>query len=101
MVMPRKRPPVDAEAFEEAAAAYRAAVDLYAGDLLPEDCYEEWAEARREGLRTTYVELLVELKCKSKDPQLERSAPERSGVFSWTSVACRLLKDPSSLRLRR
>jgi DNA-binding SARP family transcriptional activator len=41
---------VDAEAFEEAAATarrsqtpatYRAALDLYAGDLLPEDRYEE------------------------------------------------------------
>jgi DNA-binding SARP family transcriptional activator len=49
---------VDVEAFEEAAlaarraadpATYRAAIDLYAGDLLPEDRYEEWAEERRGG----------------------------------------------------
>ncbi len=62
---------VDAEAFEEAAArarrsarepaAYRAAVDLYAGDLLPRDRYERWAEDRREGLRLLYLTLLVEL----------------------------------------
>src|SRR3712207_7018556 len=51
---------VDVEAFEEASAtarrarepaAYKAALDLYAGDLLPEDRYEDWAEGRRVGLR--------------------------------------------------
>ena len=61
---------VDVEAFEEAATAarrardpgaYRAALDLYAGDLLPEDPYEGWAEDRREELRRTYLALLVEL----------------------------------------
>jgi DNA-binding SARP family transcriptional activator len=44
---------VDVEAFEEAAAtarhamepaAYQAAIDLYAGELLPEDRYEPWVE---------------------------------------------------------
>jgi DNA-binding SARP family transcriptional activator len=53
---------VDVEAFDEAAsaalrsrepAAYRAAIELYAGDLLPEDRYEEWAESRRGELRST------------------------------------------------
>src|ERR671910_1363142 len=47
---------VDVEAFEEAAttarhalgpAAYRAAIDLYSGELLPQDRYEAWAEERR------------------------------------------------------
>lgn len=47
---------VDVEAFEEAAlyaqrsrepSAYEAAIDLYSGELLPEDRYEEWAEERR------------------------------------------------------
>ena len=59
---------MDAEAFEEAAArrgrhlaAYRAAVDLYAGELLPEDHYETWAENRREGLRRTHLSLLLEM----------------------------------------
>lgn len=61
---------VDVGAFEEAAAAarrthesaaYRAAADLYAGDLLPGDLYEPWAEVRREGLRGTYAALLIEL----------------------------------------
>ncbi len=61
---------VDVDAFEEAAASarrsqdpavYRAALELYAGDLLPADRYEEWAEGRREGLRQLYLALLVEL----------------------------------------
>lgn len=61
---------VDAEVFEEAAAtarrtrdpaAYRAAIDLYAGDLLPEDRYEEWVEDRRELLRQTRLALLTEM----------------------------------------
>ena len=61
---------VDVEAFEEAAAtarrsrepaAYRAALNLYAGELLPRDPYEEWAEVPREGLRQLFLALLVEL----------------------------------------
>jgi hypothetical protein len=61
---------VDVDAFEEAAAtarrgkdtaAYRAAVELYAGDLLPEDRYEEWVESSREELRQLYLALLIEL----------------------------------------
>jgi len=61
---------VDVEAFEDAARAarrirepapYRRAIDLYAGELLPADRYEEWAEARRQELRGTFLSLLVEL----------------------------------------
>src|SRR5215213_9885826 len=61
---------VDVEAFEEVAAiarqahkpvAYEAAIRAYTGELLPGDRYEEWAEGRREELRTTYLVLLLEL----------------------------------------
>jgi hypothetical protein len=61
---------VDVGAFEEAAAkasrlrdpaAYRVAADLYAGELLPADRYEAWAEDRREGLRQQYISLLLEI----------------------------------------
>jgi hypothetical protein len=41
--------------------AYRAALNLYAGDLSPEDRYEEWAEARREEMRRLYLSSIVEL----------------------------------------
>ena len=61
---------VDVEAFEDAAAtarrskdpaSYRAAIELYAGDLLLEDRYEDWAEGRREALRQLYLALFNEL----------------------------------------
>ena len=61
---------VDVEAFEQTAAtarhamepaAFRAAIDLYAGELLPEDRYEPWVEQRRAQLRELYLSLLLEL----------------------------------------
>jgi DNA-binding SARP family transcriptional activator len=61
---------VDVKAFEMSAreargsrqpAAYREALHLYSGDLLPRDRYEEWAERRRDELRRTYLALLFEL----------------------------------------
>lgn len=59
----------DVQAFESAAAeahrsrepaAYRAAAELYSGELLPEDRYEDWTQDRREELRQLYMALLVE-----------------------------------------
>jgi predicted ATPase/DNA-binding SARP family transcriptional activator/DNA-binding CsgD family transcriptional regulator len=67
---PEERLWVDVEAFEEAAAtahrsrepaAYRAAIELYSGELLPEDRYEQWAELRREELSQLHLALLIEL----------------------------------------
>jgi predicted ATPase/DNA-binding SARP family transcriptional activator/DNA-binding CsgD family transcriptional regulator len=61
---------VDTEVFAEAAsaarrsrnpAAYRMAIDLYAGELLPEDRFEDWAEEGRADLRRMYLGLLTEL----------------------------------------
>ena len=62
---------VDVEAFEDAGttarhaplepAAFRAAIDLYAGELLPEDRYEPWVEERRAEQRELYLSLLLEL----------------------------------------
>jgi predicted ATPase/DNA-binding SARP family transcriptional activator/DNA-binding CsgD family transcriptional regulator len=70
VLCPAGRLRVDAEAFEEAAsaarrsqnpAAFRAAIGLYGGELLPEDRHEAWTQDKREGLRRTYLSLLVEL----------------------------------------
>jgi DNA-binding SARP family transcriptional activator len=67
---PGERLWVDIEAFEEAAetarrgrdpTAYGLAIELYAGELLPGDRYEDWAEGRREELRRLYLGLLLEL----------------------------------------
>jgi DNA-binding SARP family transcriptional activator len=61
---------VDVDAFEQAVAtarrsrdpaAYRAALELYRGELLPDDRYEEWAENRRQELHGAFVLLLIEL----------------------------------------
>ncbi len=75
---------VDAVAFEEAVntarrskdpAAYRAAIELYSGELLPEDRYEEWAEGRRQELRQTFLSLLVELAGLYEERREEGVAP--------------------------
>ena len=61
---------VDVEAFEEAAntahrsedpAAFRSAIELYAGELLPEDRYLEWADGRRQELKQMSLSLLIDL----------------------------------------
>src|SRR3954451_11952696 len=41
-------------------AAYRAALSLYRGELLPENRYDDWAETRREELATLATELADE-----------------------------------------
>ena len=60
---------VDVDALDAAAAkarrlktpaAYRAALSLYRGDLLPENRYDDWAETRREELATLAAELADE-----------------------------------------
>jgi DNA-binding SARP family transcriptional activator len=56
LLCPEGRLWVEVDAFEVAVAsarrtrepaAYRVAIELYAGELLPEDRYEEWTEPRR------------------------------------------------------
>jgi predicted ATPase/DNA-binding SARP family transcriptional activator len=62
-------PWLDTEAFEAACQRahqtqeppdYRAAVELYRGDLLPEDRFEDWTEGPREALRERHLGLLME-----------------------------------------
>jgi predicted ATPase len=61
---------VDVDRLERAAAdarrmrtpaAYRAARSIYAGELLPENRYDDWAEPRRDELAGLAVELDAEL----------------------------------------
>ncbi len=61
---------VDVQEFESAAgaprradepAAYQHTLSIYRGDLLPDDPYEDWAAARRESLRSIYLNLLLKL----------------------------------------
>src|SRR3954469_3778543 len=67
ILAPRADVTVDVVAFEELAraaladhdtAAARTAISMYAGDLLPSDRYESWAEERREQLRLRHLDLL-------------------------------------------
>lgn len=60
-LLPDAEVTVDVERFDRAAgdsSSVSAAIDLYRGDLLPEDLYEPWADAERERLRVCYLELL-------------------------------------------
>jgi DNA-binding SARP family transcriptional activator len=61
---------IDVEAFQAAVdkahtsrdpVDYREAIDLYTGDLLPEDLYEDWAGETREMLRQEHLGLLIQL----------------------------------------
>jgi DNA-binding SARP family transcriptional activator len=67
LLYPGGRVTVDAARFEELArralaagdaAAAGEALALYGGELLPADRYEDWAEARRDELRHSYLDLL-------------------------------------------
>jgi DNA-binding SARP family transcriptional activator len=67
--LPRDGLWVDVEAFRAAVDAarrtrdveeYRRALDLYREGLLPEDCYEAWADQPREELRVEYLAVLDE-----------------------------------------
>jgi predicted ATPase/DNA-binding SARP family transcriptional activator len=87
----------DLEAFAAAAeaarregepVAYRAALDLYAGDLLPEDRFEDWVGERREQLRREYLGLLTDLAS-----LLEARGDEPAAMASWGRV---LAEDPAS-----
>ena len=64
------RAQVDVDAFEAAAAraradrdpaAYERALGLHGGELLPEDRYEPWADARRAALTELHTALCLEL----------------------------------------
>jgi DNA-binding SARP family transcriptional activator len=77
---------VDVEEFEQAAstargsgdkALCRAAVALYGGELLPEDRYEPWADARRTALTELHTALCLEL--------AELAATRRALWFLWSA----------------
>src|SRR3954468_1987670 len=76
---------VDVDAFESAVAHahdsgglydYRTALDLHAGELLPEDRYEAWAADRREALNETHLGLLLEFSARLMEGGDSRAAIE-------------------------
>ena len=73
-------PWIDVEAFEDAAdraaagdsAAHAEARELYRGELLPEDRYEDWASGRRDALAGAYARLLADIaELSERDGDLE------------------------------
>ena len=80
---------VDVDAFEAAAARARAdrnpaeyerALGLYGGELLPEDRYEPWANARRAALAELYSALCLELAALHGDAPAAVAALQRALV---------------------
>ncbi|MGZ4358608.1 MAG: ATP-binding protein [Gaiellaceae bacterium] len=80
---------VDVDRFERAAAdarragsgaAYRAALSLYAGELLPENRYDDWVAGRREELAGLRAALLEELARLDADDGL-RGLPAETSSF--------------------
>jgi predicted ATPase len=80
---------VDVDDFERAASearrsgsagAYRAATSLYAGELLPENRYDEWAGARREELEQLHADLLDESSALAGDERLS-ALPAQASSF--------------------
>jgi predicted ATPase len=80
------RASVDVDEFERAAAqarragssgALRAAMSLYGGELLPENRYDDWADARREEIGQMRVELEAEI-CASDGEQVSGLPPQAS-----------------------
>ena len=97
---------VDVNAFELAAkealgsrqpAAYRMAIELYSGDLLPRDRYEEWVERRREELLRTYLSLLFELAALLE----EREAFDRAAAALQEIVSREPAHEEAHVRLVR
>ena len=78
---------VDTHAFEAASdiarrsndpAACRPAADLYRGELLPSDRYEEWLDARRVALHASFVEVIIKLALVS-----EEAGDISSAIDTW------------------
>ena len=84
---------IDVDEFERAAAdarkagaagAYRAALAVYAGELLPENRYDDWAEERRSELAELHDVLVAELAALPVDDRLQRLPAETSTFVGRT-----------------
>jgi len=89
---------LDAEAFVALARAdgeqdWQGAVDLYAGDYLAEDPYEDWTVVERERLRETYLNTLARL----AGSHVERGAVE-AGIRHYQTI---LTRDPYREEIHR
>jgi len=104
---------VDAEVFEDqlksahqhlirgeparAKADFEAAIELYGGDFLADDPYEEWALVTREQLRLSYLDCLDQLS------RLRFNSGDYSGCIEACSkiLACDSCREDAHRRLMR
>jgi predicted ATPase/DNA-binding SARP family transcriptional activator len=93
---------IDVEQFEVAATEaehapsverYRSAIDLYGGELLPEDRFDEWVMGRRRALTEQHLSLLVGLAA-----LLQRAGEHAAAVAALQQV---LVKEPLHERAHR
>jgi len=86
-------------AFQAAAQAgdLAAAIDLYAGELLPEDRFEPWAERHREQLGARFSRLLLE-----RAAELEAAGDQRGAAGALERLtAVDPLNEPAATGLMR
>ncbi|HEY2372571.1 MAG TPA: BTAD domain-containing putative transcriptional regulator [Gaiellaceae bacterium] len=76
-----------------AAQAYESALRLYGGELLPEDRYESWSDARRAALRELHGTLCLEL--------AERQQPDEAVHTLQRALAAAPLSEPAHRELMR
>jgi len=79
------------------ADGYARALELYGGDLLPDDRYEDWAQAPRRDLAGTFVDALSELAA------LQEAAGELAAALETARrlVTADLLREESHVTLMR
>jgi predicted ATPase len=63
------------------AAPYRAALDLYTGELLPENRYDDWASERRGDLADLAEALAEDLERLGPGAERRRRLPAETGIF--------------------
>jgi DNA-binding SARP family transcriptional activator/ATP/maltotriose-dependent transcriptional regulator MalT len=62
---------------DDALRAYRQIADLYRGDLLPGDCYEDWFVNLREHYRSEFMDAML----RATEILLERNDPHTALIF--------------------
>ena len=84
--LPSERLWVDVDAWRAATAharrsgdpaVYAEALELYRGELLPDDRYDEWTSAHRDELQTELVAMLEELAEPARGPRRDRGGRAR------------------------
>ncbi len=79
---------------ERAIVHYRAAVDLYQGDYLPDALYADWASAERERLLTLYLSSASRLAGLLLERQAVSTVERREAQQAITLAEAVLARDP-------